>query len=59
MVTALVSILVLLSFALVIGVPVALATPEKWEESKSSVFNLASTWCLLVILTGIVASGIA
>ncbi len=56
MITALVFILVLFSFALVIGVPVALATPEEWENSKGSVFNLASAWCLLVIVTGIVAS---
>ena len=56
MITALVFILVLFSFALVIGVPVALATPEEWENSKSSIFNLASAWCLLVIVTGIVAS---
>lgn len=56
MVTILVSILVLFSFALVIGVPVALATPGEWEKSKSNVFNLASAWSLLVLVTGLVAS---
>lgn len=56
MVTLLVLILVLFSFVLVIGVPVAFASPEEWEKSKNSVFNLASAWCLLVIVTGLVAS---
>lgn len=47
----LVSLLVLLSFVLVIFVPVALATPGEWETSKTKVYNLATFWGTLVILT--------
>ena len=43
-ITLLVALLVLLSFALVIGVPVVLATPGEWETSKDKVFNLATAW---------------
>ena len=38
MITALTALLVLLSLALVITVPVALATPGDWEQSKGT-FN--------------------
>lgn len=38
----LVSLLVLLSFVLIIFVPVALATPGEWETSKTKVYNLAT-----------------
>jgi photosystem II PsbZ protein len=48
----LVSLLVLLSFVLIIFVPVSLATPSEWETSKSKVFNLATFWVALVVLTG-------
>jgi photosystem II PsbZ protein len=48
----LVSFLVLLSFVLVITVPVSLATPGDWETSKNNIFNLAKFWGTLVILTG-------
>ena len=34
MITALTSLLVLVSLALVVTVPVALATPGEWENSK-------------------------
>ena len=55
-VTLLVALLVLLSFLLVIGVPVVLATPGEWETSKDKVFNLATAWSALVLVTGVVAS---
>ena len=52
-VTLLVALLVLLSFLLVIGVPVVLATPGEWEKSQSIVWSGAGLWSALVILTGI------
>ena len=56
MVTFLVFLLVLLSFALVIGVPVVLASPGEWETSKANVFGLGAAWSGLVLVTGLVAS---
>jgi photosystem II PsbZ protein len=47
----LVSFLVLLSFFLIINIPVALATPNEWETSKNNIFNLAKFWITLVLLT--------
>ena len=57
MVTFLVFLLVLFSFALVIGVPVVLASPGEWETSKANVFRLAGIWSGLVIFTGFVSAG--
>jgi photosystem II PsbZ protein len=45
--------LVLLSFALVIGVPVAYATPQNWIESKRLLWIGSGAWAILVILVGI------
>lgn len=56
MVTGLVLLLILLSFALVIGVPVTFAKPDEWEQSKGGIFNLALAWSVLVIITGLLAS---
>ena len=56
MVTFLVFLLVLLSFALVIGVPVVLASPGEWETSKANIFGLGAAWSGLVLVTGLVAS---
>jgi photosystem II PsbZ protein len=47
----LVSVLILLSFALVIGVPVVLVSPGEWEKSKNLVFTGAGLWFSLVIVT--------
>nr|QQP22419.1 photosystem II protein Z [Cryptophyta sp. CCMP2293] len=47
----LVSVLILLSFALVIGVPVILVSPGEWEKSKNLVFTGAGLWFGLVIVT--------
>jgi photosystem II PsbZ protein len=47
----LVSVLILLSFALVIGVPVILVSPGEWEKSKNLVFTGAGVWFGLVIVT--------
>jgi photosystem II PsbZ protein len=48
--------LVALSFALVIGVPVVLASPDGWSSSKQVVFSGASAWIFLVFLVGILNS---
>jgi photosystem II PsbZ protein len=45
--------LILLSFALVIGVPVVFATPNGWAENKRIVFSGVSVWLLLVFAIGI------
>ena len=56
MVTVLVFLLVLFSFALVIGVPVVVASPGEWETSKSNIFGLGAAWSGLVLVTGLIAS---
>jgi len=48
--------LILLSFILVVGVPVIFASPEGWTSSKGFVFTGASTWVLLVFLVGLLNS---
>jgi photosystem II PsbZ protein len=45
--------LILLSFALVVGVPVVFASPNGWTENKGFVFSGLSLWLLLVIAIGI------
>lgn len=45
--------LVGLSFVMVIGVPVAYATPQSWVESKKLLWIGSGVWALLVILVGI------
>jgi photosystem II PsbZ protein len=45
--------LILLSFALVVGVPVVFASPNGWTENKRFVFSGLSLWLLLVITIGI------
>nr|YP_010443701.1 photosystem II protein Z [Merotricha bacillata]UTE94588.1 photosystem II protein Z [Merotricha bacillata] len=48
----LVSLLVLLSFILIVNIPIALGTPSEWETSKKNIFNLAKFWISLVFITG-------
>jgi photosystem II PsbZ protein len=48
--------LILVSFALVVGVPVVFATPNGWTENKSAVFSGLSLWLLLVFAVGIANS---
>ena len=45
--------LVILSFVLVVGVPVAYATPQNWDQSKNLIFLGSGVWTALVILVGI------
>lgn len=44
--------LVFVSFALVIGVPVAYATPQNWNESKRLLWIGSAAWIALVLLVG-------
>ncbi|MEO1145533.1 MAG: photosystem II reaction center protein PsbZ [Cyanobacteria bacterium J06638_22] len=44
--------LVLLSFVMVVGVPVAYASPQNWEASKRLIFLGSGVWLVLVILVG-------
>jgi photosystem II PsbZ protein len=48
--------LIVLSFLLVIGVPVVLASPDGWSTSKNTIFSGASLWIGLVFLVGILNS---
>jgi photosystem II PsbZ protein len=45
--------LVLMSFVLVIGVPVAYATPQNWVESKKLLWVGSGVWIALVLLVGL------
>ena len=50
MITALTALLVFISLGLVVTVPVALATPGEWENSKSKFTQGFQTWVILVII---------
>jgi len=50
MITALVSLLVLISLGLIVAVPVALATPGEWENSKGTFNKVFQAWVGLVIV---------
>nr|YP_009293799.1 photosystem II protein Z [Ahnfeltia plicata]YP_010204116.1 photosystem II protein Z [Ahnfeltia fastigiata]AOM65487.1 photosystem II protein Z [Ahnfeltia plicata]UAT97286.1 photosystem II protein Z [Ahnfeltia plicata]UAT97491.1 photosystem II protein Z [Ahnfeltia plicata]UAT97696.1 photosystem II protein Z [Ahnfeltia fastigiata]UAT97899.1 photosystem II protein Z [Ahnfeltia fastigiata] len=52
----LVLILVVLSTLLVIGIPVTLASPGQWEQSRNLIYTSAGIWAGLVIITGLVNS---
>ncbi|QDZ40440.1 photosystem II reaction center protein PsbZ [Euhalothece natronophila Z-M001] len=45
--------LVFLSFIMVIGVPVAYASPQNWEQSKRLIFVGSGIWALLVVAVGV------
>ncbi|MBD1939507.1 photosystem II reaction center protein PsbZ [Microcoleus sp. FACHB-68] len=44
--------LVFLSFVMVIGVPVAYASPQNWDQSKQLIFLGSGLWIALVFLVG-------
>jgi photosystem II PsbZ protein len=48
--------LIVVSFLLVIGVPVTFATPDGWSENKGTVFSGVGLWFLLVFAVGILNS---
>ena len=58
MITALTALLVLISLGLVVTVPVALATPGEWENSKGNFNKVFQVW-VSVILVLAAADGIA
>lgn len=45
-------VLVIWSFVMVIGVPVAYASPQNWEQSKRLIFLGSIIWAVLVIAVG-------
>jgi photosystem II PsbZ protein len=45
--------LIVVSFTMVVGVPVILATPGEWEKSQKIVWTGSGIWSALVILIGI------
>lgn len=44
--------LVVMSFLMVVAVPVALASPQNWEQSKRLVLLGSGLWAVLVIVVG-------
>lgn len=44
--------LVLLSFLMVVGVPVAYASPQNWDQSKSLLWVGSGLWIILVLAVG-------
>nr|QCI08620.1 photosystem II protein Z [Spermothamnion repens] len=48
--------LVILSTILVIGIPVALASPGQWEKSKNLIYTSAGIWVGIIIITTIINS---
>ena len=50
MITLLTVLFVLLSLALVVTVPVALATPGEWESSKDNFTTIFKAWVALVFV---------
>jgi photosystem II PsbZ protein len=49
LITLLTALLVLLSLGLIVTVPVALATPGEWENSKQTYTKGFQAWVILVI----------
>ncbi|HEY9859754.1 MAG TPA: photosystem II reaction center protein PsbZ [Candidatus Obscuribacterales bacterium] len=45
--------LVGLSFVMVVGVPVAYASPQNWEQSKRLILLGSGMWFALVLLVGV------
>jgi photosystem II PsbZ protein len=45
--------LVLFSFIMVVGVPVAYASPQNWEQSKPFLFLGSGIWVVLVVVVAI------
>ncbi len=48
--------LIVISFLLVIGVLIVLASPNGWSNNKNVIFAGASLWIGLVFLVGIINS---
>lgn len=48
--------LIVVSFLLVVGVPVVFASPNAWAENKGTVFSGLGIWFLLIFAVGILNS---
>nr|YP_010337323.1 photosystem II protein Z [Pulvinaster venetus]UNJ16908.1 photosystem II protein Z [Pulvinaster venetus] len=48
--------IIILSTLLVVSVPVILASPGQWEESKNLIYTGAGLWAGLIIFTGVINS---
>ena len=48
--------LIIVSFSLVVGVPVVFASPEGWTVNKGPVFSGLGLWALLVFAVGVLNS---
>jgi photosystem II PsbZ protein len=44
--------LVILSFAMIVGVPVAYASPQNWDQSKRLILLGSLVWVVLVLVVG-------
>jgi photosystem II PsbZ protein len=42
-----------MSFLMVIGVPVAYASPQNWDQSKPLLYVGSAIWAVLVIVVGL------
>ena len=47
------TVLVLFSFVMVIGVPVAYASPQNWDQSKNLLYVGSGIWTLLVVVVAV------
>lgn len=45
--------LVFFSFVMVVGVPVAYASPQNWDQSKPLLYLGSGVWVILVILVAV------
>ncbi|HBE21421.1 MAG TPA: photosystem II reaction center protein Z [Cyanobacteria bacterium UBA11149] len=45
--------LVLFSFVMVVGVPVAYASPQNWDQSKRLLYLGSGIWIVLVLLVAV------
>nr|AIU44603.1 hypothetical protein [Cyanophora paradoxa] len=54
-----VAALVLLSFVLIVAVPVALASPGEWERSQRLIYAGAALWTSLIVVIGVLDSIVA
>jgi len=48
--------LIVVSFLLLVGVPVVFASPNGWSDNKGTVFSGLGIWFLLVFAVGILNS---
>jgi photosystem II PsbZ protein len=48
----LLAVFVVLSFIMIVAVPVALASPQNWDQSKRLILLGSGAWGVLVVLVG-------